>query len=67
MIAGDFPQTYVMRTFGKWKEKSPAGEISERLRGPKDEENPDFSEFIDLRFDHAVFVHGMFVYETLNP
>ena len=45
--------------------QSPGGILSLRLRN-----NPieDWSkDFIDLKFEHSVFVHGVYVYETLNP
>ncbi len=64
---GDFPQTFVMRSFGRWKEKSPGGELSSKIRSATKDEVCSYGEFIDLQFDHSVWVHGIFVYETLNP
>ena len=62
---GDFPQTFVLRQYGKWLDLSPGGVFSTRIRGNSSKKSS--KEFIDLRFEHSVFVHGVYVYETLNP
>jgi len=62
---GDFPQTFVLRQYGKWLDLSPGGVFSTRVRGNSSKKSS--KEFIDLRFEHSVFVHGVYVYETLNP
>ena len=45
--------------------QSPGGVFSTQIRGNSSKKSS--KEFIDLRFEHSVFVHGVYVYETLNP
>ncbi len=53
--------------------QSPGGRLLREARDawkrhPCDEErSEDTLEFIDLKFEHSVYVHGVYIYETLNP
>lgn len=61
---GDFPQTFVMRTYGKWWNEAPSrthpfmqqslGKIMSQ-------------DYIDLQFEEAVYPFRVNVYETYNP
>lgn len=65
---GDFPQTFVTRSYGQWNDKSPGGRLSLKIRNSTvKSQKGRYKEFIDVRFEHQVFVHGIFIYETLNP
>jgi len=59
---GDFSSTFVMRDYGPW------------TNHPKDlgeKKSPDFrtgyDHFIDLKFEHSVYVYSVYVYETFHP
>lgn len=74
---GDFPQTFVMRDYGRWWEKCPSGRLRQKLRrstcNVAEDEIDEVSDdewadnFLELRFEHSVFVHAVYVYETFNP
>ncbi|KDR23668.1 F-box/LRR-repeat protein 4-like isoform X2 [Zootermopsis nevadensis] len=61
---GDFPQAFVMRTYGKWWNKAPSGTppfMSQSLGKITSQ------DFIDLLFEEAVYPFRVSVYETYNP
>ena len=64
---GDFSQTFVMRDYGPWWRQCPSGAVfrtplpcprANQVRG---------SNFIDVKFDLAVYPFRIHVYETYNP
>jgi len=64
---GDFSQTFVMRDYGPWWTSSPSGEV---WRTPYSCPKPNQSRannFIDVKFEHAVFPFRIHIYETYNP
>jgi len=64
---GDFSQTFVMRDYGPWWENSPSGTI---WRTPYNCPKPLQSRaanFIDIKFEHAVYPFRIHIYETYNP
>ncbi|KAI5710290.1 hypothetical protein M8J75_007379 [Diaphorina citri] len=61
---GDFPQTFVVRTYGKWWNEAPSRPV------PIMPQNfgPIISQdYIDLSFEVAVFPFSVRIYETYNP
>jgi len=64
---GDFSQTFVMRDYGPWWLDCPSGRV---FRTPCSSPKPAQargSNFIDLKFEHAVFPFRINIYETYNP
>ena len=65
---GDFSQTFVMRDYGPWWRDCPSGQV---FRRPPPCPQPSHcgrgDNFIDVKFDHAVFPFRIHVYETYNP
>ena len=79
---GDYPQTYVPRFIPHFEQvlfqinwcisyiftlfifKSPAGELCSQVRNSYHDIS---TEFVDLRFNHPVNAHAIYIYETLNP
>ena len=64
---GDFSQTFVMRDYGPWWRNCPSGAIfRSALPCPKPAHTRG-SNFIDVKFAHAVYPFRIHVYETYNP
>ena len=64
---GDFSQTFVMRDYGPWWGSSPSGAV---WRTPYSCPKPHQSRaanFIDVKFEHAVYPFRIHIYETYNP
>lgn len=64
---GDFSQTFVMREYGQWWSSSPSGSV---FRTPYPSPKPTQSRaanFIDVKFEHAVYPFRIHIYETYNP
>uniref|UniRef100_A0A8D8XHW1 F-box/LRR-repeat protein 4 n=1 Tax=Cacopsylla melanoneura TaxID=428564 RepID=A0A8D8XHW1_9HEMI len=61
---GDFPQTFVVRTYGKWWNEAPSRPvpIMPQNFGPIVSQ-----DYIDLSFEVAVFPFSVRIYETYNP
>lgn len=61
---GDFPQTFVVRTYGKWWNEAPSrpAPIMHQNFGPIISQ-----DYIDLSFEVAVFPLSVRIYETYNP
>lgn len=61
---GDFPQAYVMRTYGEWWNRVPSRSI-----GYMPQNDPDViaHDYIDLAFDKAVYPIRVSIYEIYNP
>ena len=47
--------------------QSPGGCLRAKLRSVGSTKLSTPSEFIDLKFEYALFVHAVYIYETLNP
>ena len=63
---GDFSQTFVMRDYGPWWRQCPSGAIF-RTPLPCPKNHSRGSNFIDVKFDIAVYPFRIHVYETYNP
>lgn len=61
---GDFPQAFVMRTYGKWWSEAPSGLCTIM---PQSVGKFDSQDFIDLEFEEAVYPYQVNVFETYNP
>ncbi|XP_022916344.1 F-box/LRR-repeat protein 4 [Onthophagus taurus] len=61
---GDFPDTYMLRTYGKWWNNSKS---AQKHYMPQDQEEIFAEDFISLRFDEAVVPRTIIIYETYNP
>ncbi|XP_029056298.1 F-box/LRR-repeat protein 4 isoform X1 [Osmia bicornis bicornis] len=61
---GDFPQAFVMRTYGQWWNKAPS-----RLTDYMPQNNVDVvsQDYIDLEYYQEVYPIRISVYETYNP
>ncbi|XP_066596983.1 F-box/LRR-repeat protein 4 isoform X2 [Prorops nasuta] len=61
---GDFPQSFVMRTYGKWWDKAPS-KLSDYML----QNNGDFisQDYIDLEYFQEVYPIRVSIYETYNP
>ncbi|KAG8227935.1 hypothetical protein J437_LFUL008747, partial [Ladona fulva] len=61
---GDFPQTFVMRTYGHWWDEAPSGtkEFMPQTLG-----KINGRDFVDLCFEEAVYPWKVSVFETYNP
>ena len=61
---GDFPQAFVMRTYGQWWDKAPS-----RLTDYMPQNNVDVvsQDYIDLEYYQEVYPIRISVYETYNP
>ena len=65
---GDFSQTFVMRDYGPWWRDCPSGEVFRSgLATPATSQTKRAANFIDVKFDHAVYPFRIHVYETYNP
>jgi len=65
---GDFSQTFVMRDYGPWWTDCPSGKVWRcPLNSPKPSHLPRATNFIDIKFEHAVYPFRIHVYETYNP
>ncbi|KAF4532226.1 hypothetical protein B566_EDAN004312, partial [Ephemera danica] len=61
---GDFPEAFIIRTYGRWWEQAPSG-IKEIC--PQNFEGIHSQDYIDLKFEENVYPIGVEIYETLNP
>ncbi|XP_069676083.1 F-box/LRR-repeat protein 4 [Periplaneta americana] len=61
---GDFPQAFVMRTYGKWWNEAPSRTPSFM---PQSLGKIISQDFIDLQFEESVYPFKVSVYETYNP
>lgn len=64
---GDFSQTFVMREYGPWWRDCPSGRVFRRPPPCPPSPHTRGDNFIDVKFDHAVFPFRIHVYETYNP
>eukprot|EP00088_Acartia_fossae_P021172 TRINITY_DN22663_c0_g1_i11.p1 TRINITY_DN22663_c0_g1~~TRINITY_DN22663_c0_g1_i11.p1 ORF type:complete len:601 (-),score=50.87 TRINITY_DN22663_c0_g1_i11:588-2390(-) len=65
---GDFSQTYVMRDYGPWWAQSNSGKIwRQPIKCTRSRENPRASNFVDIKYEHAVYPIRIHIYETFNP
>ncbi|XP_078050003.1 F box and leucine-rich-repeat gene 4 [Augochlora pura] len=61
---GDFPQAFVMRTYGPWWNKAPSRLIDYM---PQNNEAVVSQDYIDLEFYEEVYPIRVSIYETYNP
>uniref|UniRef100_A0A1B6DHT4 F-box domain-containing protein n=1 Tax=Clastoptera arizonana TaxID=38151 RepID=A0A1B6DHT4_9HEMI len=61
---GDFPQTFVMRTYGNWWNEAPSRR--EEFM-PQNYSKIISHDFIDVTFEEAVYPFRIMVYETYHP
>ncbi|KAF5269624.1 hypothetical protein FQR65_LT05963 [Abscondita terminalis] len=61
---GDFPDTYLLRTYGKWWKESEAAQPEYMSH---DIDQIPSEDFVTVRFEYAVFPKNVYIYETYNP
>ncbi|KAL6260580.1 hypothetical protein P5V15_008101 [Pogonomyrmex californicus] len=61
---GDFPQAFVMRTYGLWWDKAPSKSIDYM---PQNNPNVVGQDYIDIEYHEAVYPIRVSIYETFNP
>ncbi|XP_017778667.1 PREDICTED: F-box/LRR-repeat protein 4 [Nicrophorus vespilloides] len=61
---GDFPDTYILRTYGTWWKNS-LGAQSEYV--PQEVDSIESEDFITVRYEIAVVPTKIIIYETYNP
>ncbi|XP_053971884.1 F-box/LRR-repeat protein 4 [Hylaeus volcanicus] len=61
---GDFPQAFVMRTYGQWWNKAPSRLIDYM---PQNNEDIISQDYIDLEYYQEVYPIRVSIYETYNP
>ncbi|XP_071446527.1 F-box/LRR-repeat protein 4 [Hetaerina americana] len=61
---GDFPQTFVMRTYGRWWDEAPSGT---KKFMPQTYGKIDGRDFVDLFFEEPVYPWNVHIFETYNP
>ncbi|XP_075237564.1 F box and leucine-rich-repeat gene 4 [Lycorma delicatula] len=61
---GDFPQAFVMRTYGKWWSEAPS---KREVFMAQNFGSIISQDYIDLKFEQAVYPYGVSIYETYNP
>ncbi|XP_020281990.1 F-box/LRR-repeat protein 4 isoform X2 [Pseudomyrmex gracilis] len=61
---GDFPQAFVMRTYGVWWDKSPSRSIDYM---PQNNLNVVSHDYIDIEYAEAVYPIRVSIYEIYNP
>ncbi|KAK9501330.1 hypothetical protein O3M35_012066 [Rhynocoris fuscipes] len=61
---GDFPQTFVMRTYGKWWNEAPSCPVSIM---PQNNGTIKSQDYIDISFEQEVYPESICIYETYNP
>ncbi|KAK6618314.1 hypothetical protein RUM44_002766 [Polyplax serrata] len=61
---GDFPQAFVMKTYGNWWKEAPS-----RLLEYMPQNTPKIlsNDFVDISFEESVYPFRISVYETYNP
>lgn len=61
---GDFPETYAMRTYGDWWDKTPSS--TEEIM-PQNFNSIPTHDFIVVEFEEFVYPREISIYETYNP
>ncbi|KAK3930588.1 F-box/LRR-repeat protein 4 [Frankliniella fusca] len=61
---GDYPQAFVMRTYGRWWKEAPSG-VKEFM--PQNQGTIISQDFIDVTFEQAVYPFQVNIYEIYNP
>lgn len=61
---GDYPQAYVMRTYGKWWEEAPSAQIEYM---PQNSRSVASQDFIEVSFEKDVYPLEVSLFETYNP
>jgi len=65
---GDFSQTYVMRDYGPWWIDCPSGQAwRQPIKCARQSRMPQSSNFVDMKYEHAVYPIRIHIYETFNP
>lgn len=61
---GDFPQAFVMRTYGSWWDKAPSKLVDYM---PQNNDDVVCQDYIDVAYDREVYPIRVSIYETYNP
>ncbi|XP_044272670.1 F-box/LRR-repeat protein 4-like isoform X2 [Tribolium madens] len=61
---GDFPETYSLRSYGKWWKES---EAHQREYMPQESDPLGAEDYVTLGFERAVVPRDVCIYETYNP
>ncbi|XP_018329735.1 F-box/LRR-repeat protein 4 isoform X2 [Agrilus planipennis] len=61
---GDFPETYMLRSYGKWWHKS---EATQAHYMPQDADPVIAEDYVSVKFEYPVFPDLIIIYETYNP
>jgi len=65
---GDFSQTYVMRDYGPWWIDCPSGQAwRQPVKCARQSRMPQSTNFVDIKYEHAVYPIRIHIYETFNP
>jgi len=62
---GDFSSTFCARQYGPWWDSRYKYDLDKYRLFP--EHSTGYDHFIDLKFEHSVFLYTVYVYETFNP
>lgn len=61
---GDFPQVFVMKTYGNWWKECPSGCVDYM---PQNSSRITSDDYIDVAFEQSVYPFRVSIYETYNP
>ncbi|XP_077293273.1 F box and leucine-rich-repeat gene 4 isoform X2 [Arctopsyche grandis] len=61
---GDFPQSLVTRTYGKWWNEAPSAQKDYQ---PQNNDTIVSNDFVEILFQTEVYPTGIRIYETYNP
>ncbi|XP_063536179.1 F-box/LRR-repeat protein 4 [Cydia strobilella] len=61
---GDYPQAFVMRTYGTWWEEAPSAQEDYM---PQNNRSIPSQDFVEVSFEKAVYPVEVSVFETYNP
>ncbi|XP_049873276.1 F-box/LRR-repeat protein 4 [Pectinophora gossypiella] len=61
---GDYPQAFVMRTYGTWWEEAPSAQEDYM---PQNSSSIGSQDFVEVSFERAVYPMEVSVFETYNP
>ncbi|KAI5635035.1 f-box-like domain-containing protein [Phthorimaea operculella] len=61
---GDYPQAFVMRTYGTWWEEAPSAQEDYM---PQNSSTIGSQDFVEVSFERAVYPMEVSVFETYNP
>ncbi|KAL4707842.1 hypothetical protein ACJJTC_001788 [Scirpophaga incertulas] len=61
---GDYPQAFVMRTYGTWWDEAPS---AQKLYVPQNSGPIASQDFVEVSFERAVYPMEVSIFETYNP